>query len=70
MIQDRVCLDPPYGPACGRSSLWSMADRPSVVTPCRLVSGTLPVARGATRGPYAKQEFDGEFGATMAQRPS
>ena len=32
--------------ACGCSSLRSMADTPSVVTPCRLASGTLQKARG------------------------
>ena len=59
--------DPPYGPACcvacGGSSLRSMADTPSVVTPCRLASGTV-WGQGdvATHGPHAKQKFNYGFG--------
>ncbi|MCG8642777.1 MAG: hypothetical protein MI862_23825 [Desulfobacterales bacterium] len=34
---------------CGGSSLRSMADTPSVVTPCRLASGTLLKAREAVQ---------------------
>ncbi len=45
----KIFPDPPYGTACcvacDRSTLRSMADTPSVVTPCRLASGTLLKAR-------------------------
>ena len=45
----KIFPDPPYGIACcfacDRSSLRGMADTPSVVTPCRLASGTLLAVR-------------------------
>ena len=50
--------------ACGHSSLRSMADTPSVVTPCRLASGTLLAAREAVQPmTHMRKKLDGGFGS-------
>ena len=66
----KIFPDPPYGIACcfacDRSSLRSMADTLSVVTPCirHLAGGK---RRGATHGPRAKQKSDGGFGYSTSK---